>query len=620
MNFSHATRNKYSIILFLAILFLSSPILAGGFTVKSTFSTPDPKVGDGVCGETNDPLTCTLHAAIQEANATPDTASTISFDIDPAMCHPDTGVCTITGLVHAIFAPVTIDGYTQKPCGDNPPPCSQPNTLTVGNDAVHLIELTGTELRFGTGSGMAPPMASVSGLVVNGNIGAGIGIGGNWNIVVEGCFIGTDPTGNVPAGNNGPGIQINSHLSMGDTIRIGGVAPSQRNVIGNGVYIINDGTSTIQGNYIGTNADGDAELGNSANGIYFGRSPNLNTGPTLIGGGTSTPGSGAGNVIAGSLFSGIFIDAMSFPEPIETFGPVTISGNLIGLTADGATVLGNGGNGIQIQRPPSLSSPSPVTTVTVGGDSSLYRNVIAGSLNGIFNSADGTVIQGNFIGTDITGTLDFGNQLYGIFVDDGHMAITGNIVANSGSVGIEVFRSQTTGVSIRGNSIYSNFYHGIDLGNDGVSLNDVGDFDTGTNNLQNFPLLSSATTDGVTTTIAGTLDSSGTFTLDFFANAACDTYGNGYPYGHGEGETLLGSTTMVSAGNTSFNVTLPVPVAVGQIITATATSAPSTAPTGDTSEFSACIMSVIPEPGALLSQLAAASTLLGLRARHRRVA
>jgi hypothetical protein len=398
---------------------------------------------------------------------------------------------------------------------------------------------------------------------------------------VEGCFIGTDPTGNVPVGNGLRGIGINASGDIGTTSRIGGILPSQRNVISanfnHGVFINSGGASTIQGNYIGTNADGNAELSNGGPGIYFGSISNVTLGSVFIGGGTSTPGTGAGNVISGNL-TGISIEAQTVPTTTTTVGPVTISGNIIGLAADGATVLGNDAAGVEIQRTPTLLTP-----LTVEG------NVIAANGHGIINGANGAVIEGNFIGTDITGTLNLGNQGYGIFVDYGHMAITENIVANNGLWGIEVPSSQTTGVSIRGNSIYSNAQNGIDLGINGLSLNDVGDFDTGANDLQNFPVLTSATSDGVNTTIAGTLDSFGTFTLEFFANAACDSNG------HGEGATLLGSTA-VSGVNPSFGVILPIPVAVGQFVTSTATSAPSTAPTGNTSEFSACVTVTGPPP------------------------
>jgi predicted outer membrane repeat protein len=80
------------------------------------------------------PLSCSLRAAITAANATPNGSGpdTIAFAI------PGAGVRTIAPdhALPQISEAVTIDGYTQ--------PGASPNTLAVGDDAVILIELDGT--------------------------------------------------------------------------------------------------------------------------------------------------------------------------------------------------------------------------------------------------------------------------------------------------------------------------------------------------------------------------------------------------------------------------------------------------------------------------------------------
>ena len=115
----------------------------------------------------------------------------------------------------------------------------------------------------------------------------------------------------------------------------------------------------------------------------------------------------------------------------------------------------------------------------------------------------------------------------------------------------------------------------------------LGQVNTGANNLQNLPVLTSVST-GSSTKIEGTLSSaaSTSFTLEFFSNDGCDSSGNG------EGETFLGSTTVTTDvyGDASFTVTLTPTVTPGQFITATATD-----PSNNTSEFSQC---VAPVPGA----------------------
>ena len=77
----------------------------------------------------------------------------------------------------------------------------------------------------------------------------------------------------------------------------------------------------------------------------------------------------------------------------------------------------------------------------------------------------------------------------------------------------------------------------------------------------------------------GTLNSiaNTTFTVQYFANAACD------PSGNGEGQTFLSEVTVTTGSD--GNVTLPLLTAPqGTLVTATATS-----PTNDTSEFSNCV-------------------------------
>src|SRR6185503_1222764 len=155
----------------------------------------------------------------------------------------------------------------------------------------------------------------------------------------------------------------------------------------------------------------------------------------------------------------------------------------------------------------------------------------------------------------------------------------GNRISFNGGPGINVFSG--FGNTVRGNSIFSNAGLGVELDPAGVNANDVGDVDTGANNLQNFPVLTSVTSDGSTTTINGNLNSipNTTFRIDFYSNAACD------PLGNGEGAQVLGTTNVTTAanGDASISVNLPTPMATGRAVTATATD-----PLGNTSEFSAC--------------------------------
>ncbi|MCH7999872.1 MAG: right-handed parallel beta-helix repeat-containing protein, partial [Chloroflexi bacterium] len=357
------------------------------------------------------------------------------------------------------------------------------------------------------------------------------------------------------------------YLDAAPTNTIGGTAAGAGNVIsGNsryGVYIVNGGATgnLVQGNLIGTDVNGTAALGNSSIGMFI-NGQSLNT----IGG----TAAGARNVISGNLY-GIFLQSGATGNTVE--------GNYIGTDVNGSADLGNRLDGVFINASPSN---------TVGGSAVGAGNVISGNnSDGIEILATiGNTVEGNYIGTQADGTSALGNGVNGVLITSasnntigGAAAGAGNTIAFNGGDG--VFVSSGTGNLIDPNSIHSNTGLGIDLGTNGVTANDAGDPDTGANNLQNFPELTSALVFGSNTTIKGTLNStaSTSFDLEFFSNAACDASG------HGEGETFVVSSTKTTdgSGNVSFTITVGSAVPVGRFIAATATD-----PSDNTSEFSEC--------------------------------
>ena len=160
----------------------------------------------------------------------------------------------------------------------------------------------------------------------------------------------------------------------------------------------------------------------------------------------------------------------------------------------------------------------------------------------------------------------------------------GNTIAFNAGIGVNVLSG--TGATISDNSIFANGGLGIDLAPGGVTPNDKRDGDVGANQLQNFPELQSAVSRGTSGTVRGKLDSvpSSSFRIEVFGNAACD------PSGNGEGQTFLGAADLTTnnGGNGEFSVTAA--FAPGDYITATATDA-----SGNTSEFSGCLLATAPD-------------------------
>lgn len=390
----------------------------------------------------------------------------------------------------------------------------------------------------------------------------GIALDACFGATIQGNFIGTDVHGTADLGNADDGIngaKSNDH--------IGGSEVGAGNVIaGNGGDGI-QGSAVIQGNFIGTTADGTAALGNDGFGIKGGG---------MVGG--AAPG--AGNVISGNALDGLDLSGMS-----------VVQGNLIGVDASGTSGLGNGGWGIIVSTSDNL----------IGGTEDGAGNVIgANGKDGIAFGRWDNQVEGNWIGTDRNGSVDLGNAGHGItFLNSGADRVSiggatpgaGNVIAFNEGSGVNVFGRVlshnccwVSNVGILSNSIFGNGGLGIDLTEHpttGVTPNDAGDVDLGANLMQNFPVLTSATTSS-TTTVEGLLHSTGnaTFRVELFANAACDLSG------HGEGERLVAVADLTTGadGNADLAVTLQEDVPLGHFITATATD-----PDDNTSEFSACV-------------------------------
>jgi hypothetical protein len=466
-------------------------------------------------------------------------------------------------------------------------------------------------------------------------IGDGIAVNGDAT-VIQGNTIGLGADGNTVLGDPNFGI----YVAQAQNVVIGGITPSARNVIsGNFEYGIITNLDAnglvIQGNYIGTDRTGTVARGNTYYGIA------TYSADVLIGGLTPTPGTGPGNVISANGSGRSTGGGIGFSG--GTGGADFVEGNIIGLDAGGTTALNNfqlvgvgsnvpnvtvggsatgagnviSGNSMGVEMGTAANTGDVVegnyigtdisgthaaangkgvailasaSGSTIGGTTAAARNVISGNtIDGVEISGAGVtnnMVEGNYIGTDVTGNANLGN-VNGVVIAGAASGNTigdvtpgaGNVIAFSNRAGVVVQNASTTGNSIRGNAIHDNGGLGIDLNNDGVTPNDAQDADSGPNNLQNFPVLTSVSIAGGMIQVTGQLDSTPdtTFTLDFYANTLADTSG------YGEGQTYLDSTTVATdaIGHASFTATIAAPPAGQQFLSATATD-----PGRNTSEFS----------------------------------
>jgi CSLREA domain-containing protein len=363
----------------------------------------------------------------------------------------------------------------------------------------------------------------------------------------------------VPASN---GLEIST--SDGSVIR--GLVI---NSFGTGIAIHGDSVANrVEGNFLGTDPTGTLDRGNMTDGVaIFGGASE-----TVVGG--TTP---AGrNVLSGNDDTGVFIGGSNANR---------IQSNYVGTDKSGTKDLGNKDGGVFI---------TGASGNTVGGTTAASRNVISGNDSvglAIVGGSQNNGVFGNCIGTTASGKGALGNALDGVLVSasssnsigDSFVVASGlpNTVAFNGDNGVAVQGSTSTGNAISDNSVFSNDGLGIDLVGGfedaaGRTANDPGDVDTGANGLQNKPVLTAAKTASGKTTITGKLASTpkAGFNIQFFSN----------PSGN-EGKRFIGEKGFVQtdeSGNGAFVFTPAKAVAVGQTITATASSSAV-----NTSEFSA---------------------------------
>jgi parallel beta-helix repeat protein len=369
---------------------------------------------------------------------------------------------------------------------------------------------------------------------------------------------------------------------------------------GEGISAAGSPNVSLIGNYVGVDPSGTIATGNGDIGIIVQEG--------------STNALIQNNVISSNGNYGI--------ELYRSSGGVVV-GNRIGTNAAGTQALANVTDGILVAS----------DDCRIGGTTAAERNIISGNgRSGIEVVSSGvTTVQGNYIGTDVTGAYALGNARWGVLAGEsrlqlgGSAAGAGNVISGNPGVGVEIDGSGVTiqgnriglaatsdsavangvnGINLyygggdtvggtnpgEGNVIAGNTYNGIDVRSDNNAILGNSIFGNGTlgihlqpgaNNDQSAPVLNSGSTSSGGTSLNGTLASvaNTTFRIEFFANQSLDASGNA------EGQTFLGFATVTTnnSGNATFTAANLAAIPAGEgYVTATATNQT----TGDTSQFS----------------------------------
>jgi CSLREA domain-containing protein len=395
---------------------------------------------------------------------------------------PGIGVQTIavTSPLPIITDPVLIDGTSQGGPGYAGSPVIELDGILAGLNTPGLFITAGS--------------STVLGLGVRSFGGHGIVLSGGGGNVIQGCTIGTDPSGTIAMGNGLSGINIFN--SSNNTIGVG--SDGVGNVIsGNGqdgVAIVGSQSTgnVVAGNHIGTDLNGTLALGNTRNGVLL-------TSPDDPAFGT---GAASNNTIGGSTLAALNVISGNGRDGVQIgFGATgnVVAGNLIGTTGSGVEALGNGRHGVAIFDSPNNTVGGPGVPPGQGAG-----NVISGNQgNGVFIGlglsgvgATGNRVVGNLIGLDQTGTTALPNQGAGVHIASSAGNTVGgtaledrNVISGNAGNGIDLVGTGSVNNQVLGNFIGPDVggtgaignFHGVFI--DNVADNTIGGTAAGAGNV-----------------------------------------------------------------------------------------------------------------------------------------
>jgi titin len=289
-----------------------------------------------------------------------------------------------------------------------------------------------------------------TGNVISGNAYNGVLIFGSHN-TVEGNDIGVDASGTRALPNHADGVLLGSGAYANV---IGGSASGSRNIIsgnsGHGITVTDGGTAwnMIFGNFIGTNAAGNAAVPN-------------HDGVVIVGGATYT--SVRGNTISGNLADGVYISGSG-----TSFNHVW--SNYIGLDSSGENAVGNGIYGVAI----TLGATWDYVGLDFAGNAG--ANVIsANGSDGVYVASAGTVadyVYNNLIGTDASSYRGLGNHGNGVTLEGGatYDYVNGNTISANWYSGVQINGSNTNNIQVDNNVIGTDQGGYVLLGNGGSGI------------------------------------------------------------------------------------------------------------------------------------------------------
>ncbi len=292
-------------------------------------------------------------------------------------------------------------------------------------------------------------------------------------VTIQNCSIGISPI-ETADGNQAEGIYVKGMLSTEPTtltqVQLGSAAaPGLGNVIsgnlGHGIRLENVAGVKIHSNLVGTRHDGSMAVGiaNQGSGISIERANRIEIGDAAS--------AMHGNTISGNMQHGVAIERRG--------AGILVMRNIIGLTADGGTAFGNGGDGIHMRGPAEGAADMLDGTMIGRPDAPDAYNVISGNTgNGIaLDNVAGVKIFGNRIGVNGAGDTRRANGENGILIEDAKQleigiappVYGGNIISGNAKAGIRL-AGQPSDLKIQHNTLGLNLDQLGKLPNDGDGI------------------------------------------------------------------------------------------------------------------------------------------------------
>lgn len=406
------------VLLAIGCLFAAPGVaFAGTYTVDSIGDQADETLGDEECETSAN--TCTLRAAIEEANESTGIADAVAFE-STVFEGQLADTIALGSLLPEIEDQLSIEGGTCTTEAGPQGPC---------------VGIQATSLNYGL-SAEDVEGVTISGVAITGATTGIRAIDEAEELKVRGSWLGVKLDG-----TNGTGTNTGIWLDPGsDDATIGGTTAAARNVIVNssfeGLDIEGASNAVVQGNYFGVKPDGETQAANGkdieiTDTVAFEAIEN-EVGGTVEGEAFNTVACDGGcNVISGATFAGVDLQGNGGNEEPAT-GPTVLHGNYVGFSASGTEVVANGSYGFLSQK---------AEDVTVGGPSAGDSNYIAGGGVGIYHeNGEGFEAANNLIGMARNGAnvTSPGTGLFIYCLNNAEpVVIFGNLIHMEGGIGIE---------------------------------------------------------------------------------------------------------------------------------------------------------------------------------------